>query len=104
MPRVSGDISRKVGQIIWRSARTWLVRVHNRRDPETKKREYLNQTVYGGLRDAHAHLNKMLGERDRGRVLYSSKETLNEFLEPLARVPWPSLRLVGAEDYPFTRT
>jgi hypothetical protein len=66
-------MARKVGQIVRRGARTWFLRVYNGRDPETKKRKYLNQTVYGGLRDAQTHLNKMLGERDRGRNLDSSK-------------------------------
>ena len=45
-----------------RGRRTWLVRVYNGRDRETKKRKYLNQTIRGELRDAQAHLNKMLGE------------------------------------------
>lgn len=62
-------MARKVGQIVGRGARTWLVRVYNGRDPETKKRQYVNQTIRGGLRDAQAYLNKMLGERDRGRNL-----------------------------------
>ena len=62
-------MARKVGQIIGRGRRTWLVRVYNGHDPETKKRKYLNQTIHGGLRDAQAYLNKMLGERDRGRNL-----------------------------------
>ena len=39
-------------------------RVHNGRDPETKKRNYLNQTIHGALRDAQAHLNKMMREQD----------------------------------------
>jgi hypothetical protein len=69
-------MARNVGQIVRRGARAWLVRVHNGRDPETKKRKYLNQTVYGGLRDAQAHQNKMLGERDLGRNLDSSKQTV----------------------------
>lgn len=73
--------TKKIGQIVRRGARTWLVRVYNGRDPETKTRSYLNHTVYGGLRDAQAHLNKMLGERDRGRNLDSSKQTLNDFLD-----------------------
>jgi hypothetical protein len=34
------------------------------RDPKTKKRKYLNQ-----VSAARAHLNKMLGQRDRGRNL-----------------------------------
>jgi len=66
-------MARKVGQIVGRGRRNWLVRVYNGRDPETKKRKYVNQTIRGGLRDAQAHLNKMLGEPDRGRNLDSSK-------------------------------
>ena len=34
-------MARKCGQIVGRGARTWLVRVYNGRDRETKKREYL---------------------------------------------------------------
>lgn len=93
-------MARKVGQIIRRGARAWLVRVYNGRDSETKKRKYLNQTVYCGLRDAQAHLNKMLGERDRGRNLDSSKQTLNEFLDrwlELCAKPW--LRAKSIRDY-----
>lgn len=74
-------MARKVGQIVRRGPRAWLVRAYNGRDPETKKREYLNQTIHGGLRDAQAHLNKMLGERDRARNLNSSKQTLNQYLD-----------------------
>jgi len=68
-------MARKVGQIVGRGRRTWLVRVYNARDgdPETRKRKYVNQTIHGGLRDTQAHLNKMLGEPDRGRNLDSSK-------------------------------
>ena len=74
-------MARKVGQIVRRGSCTWLVRVYTGRDLETKKRTYLNQTIHGGLRDAQAHLNKMLGERDRGRKLDSSKQTLNQYLD-----------------------
>ena len=55
-----------VGQIVRRGARTWLVCFMVAAIPRRKKRKYVNQIVYGGLRDAQAHLNKMLGERDRG--------------------------------------
>ena len=61
-------MARRVGQIAERGRSTWLVRVYNGRDPETKKRKYLNQTVHGGLRDAQAPLNRMLGERDRAAL------------------------------------
>jgi len=74
-------MARKVGQIVRRGECTWLVRVYNGRDRESKKRKYLNQTVHGRLRDAQSHLNKMFGERDRGRNLDSSKQTLNQFLD-----------------------
>jgi hypothetical protein len=42
-------MARKVGQIVGRGRRNWLVRVYNGRDPETKKRKYVNQTIRGGL-------------------------------------------------------
>ena len=71
-------MARKVGQTVGRGRHTWLVRVYSGRDPETKKRKYLNQTIRGGPRDAQAHLNKMLGERDHGRNLDSSKQTLRD--------------------------
>ncbi len=93
-------MARKVGQIVGRGRRTWLVRVYNGHDPETKKRKYLNQTIHGGLRDAQAHLNKMLGERDRGRNLDSSKQTLNEFLDRwLELCAKPRLRAKSFRDY-----
>lgn len=53
----------KVCQIIRRGDRTWLVRVYNGREPETKKRRNLNQTSHGRLRDARSPLNRMLGAR-----------------------------------------
>ena len=93
-------MARKVGQIVGRGRRTWLVRVYNGRDPETKKRTYLNQTIHGGLRDAQAHRNKMLGERDRGRNLDSPKQTLNEFLDRwLELCAKPRLRAKSFRDY-----
>jgi hypothetical protein len=61
-------MARKVGQIIRRGARTWLVRVHNGRDPKPRSGN-IESDVYGGLPGAQAVLNKMLGERDRGRNL-----------------------------------
>jgi integrase len=91
---------RKVGQIIRRGARTWLVRAFDGRDAETKKRKYLNQTIHGGLRDAQAHLNKMLGERDRGRNLDSSEQTLNQYLGLWLEVcAKPRLRAKSLRDY-----
>ena len=93
-------MARKVGQIVGRGPHTWLVRVYNGRDPETKKRNYLNHTIRGGLRDAQAHLNKMLGERDRGRNLDSSKQTLNQYLDRrLETYAKPRPRVKSFRDY-----
>jgi integrase len=93
-------MARKVGQIIRRGTRTWLVRVYSGRNVETKKRKYLNQTIHGGLRDAQGHLNKMLSERDRGRNLDSSRQTLNQYLERwLELCAKPRLRAKSLKDY-----
>src|SRR5260370_33448049 len=93
-------MARKVGQIVGRGPRIWLVRVYNGRDLETKKRNYLNQTIHGGLRVAQVHLNKMLGERDRGRNLNSSKQTLNQSLDRWLEVcAKPRLRAKSLQDY-----
>ena len=51
-----------------------------RQDPQSKTRKHTNQTVRGGLSDAQSQLNKMLSERDRGRNLDPSKQTLNQYL------------------------
>src|SRR5580704_13490921 len=93
-------MARKVGQIVRRGSSTWLVRVYCGRDVETKKRQYLNQTIHGGLRGAHAHLNKMLSERDRGSKLDSSKQTLNQYLDRwLELCAKPRLRAKSLKDY-----
>jgi hypothetical protein len=93
-------VARKTGQIIGCGPRTWLVRVYVGRDAETKKRKYLNKTIHGGLRDAQAHLNKMLGERDRGRNLDSSKQMLNQYLHRwLAVCAKARLRAKSLQDY-----
>jgi integrase len=93
-------MARKVGQIVRRGRSTWLVRVYNGRNPETKKRDYLNQTIHGGLREAQAHLNRMLGERDRGRNLTLSKQTLNQHLDRWLEIcAKPRLRAKSLQDY-----
>lgn len=89
-----------VRQIVRRGGRKWLVSVYKGRDVETKTRKYVNQTVHGGLRDAQAHPNKMLGERDCGRNLDSSKQTLNQYLERWLEVcAKPRLRDKSFRDY-----
>ena len=51
-------MSRKVGQIIARGERRWLVRVYLGRDCETRKRTYHNRTIYGSLRTRTGVPNK----------------------------------------------
>jgi len=93
-------MARKVGQIIGRAPRTWLVRVYVGHDAETKKRKYLNKTIHGGLRDAQAHLNRMLNERDMERNLDSPKQTLNLYLDRWLEVcAKPRLRAKSFRDY-----
>ena len=89
-------MARKVGQIVRRGSCTWLVRMYTGCHLETKKRTYLNQNIHGGLRDAQAHLNKMLGERDRGQKLDSSKQTLTRMAFPLPRFIEPRMAQCGA--------
>jgi integrase len=72
---------RKVGQIIARGDRGWLIRVYLGRDHETNKRNYHNRTIHGSMREAQAYLTRKLRERDLGRDLEGAKITLNEYLD-----------------------
>ena len=74
-------MARKTGQIIRRGSSVWLVRIYVGRDPDTRKRTYIAKSIHGGLRDAQAHLNRMLAERDLGRNIRSSRQTLGQYLE-----------------------
>jgi hypothetical protein len=74
-------MARKVGQIIARGDRRWLIRVYLGRDHETKKRNYHNRTIRGSMREAQAYLTKKLRERDLGRDLEGAKITLDEYLD-----------------------
>jgi len=74
-------MSRKVGQIIARGERHWLVRVYLGRDRETCKRTYHNRTIYGSLRHAQAYLTKRLHERDLCHGVEGLPVTLHEFLD-----------------------
>jgi hypothetical protein len=56
-------MARKVGQIIARGDRRWLIRVYLGRDHETNKRNYHNRTIHGSMREVGA------------------KITLNEYLD-----------------------
>jgi len=74
-------MARKVGQIIARGDRRWLIRVYLGRDRETQKRKYHNRTIHGPMREAQAYLTRKLRERDLGRDLEGAKITLNEYLD-----------------------
>src|SRR5258708_17880165 len=74
-------MSRKVGQIIARGERRWLVRVYLGRDSEMRKRTYHNQTVYGSLRNAQAYLTRRLHELDHSRRVEGLQLTGDEFLD-----------------------
>jgi hypothetical protein len=74
-------MARKVGQIIARGDRRWLIRVYLGRDHETKKRKYDNRTIHGPMREAQAYLTRKLRERDLGRDLEGARITLTEYLD-----------------------
>jgi integrase len=92
--------ARKVGQIIARGARRWLIRVYLGRDYETKKRSYHNRTIHGSKREAQAYLTRKLRERDLGRDMVGAKITLNEFLDRwLETAVGPRVRPKTFQDY-----
>jgi hypothetical protein len=93
-------MARKVGQIIARGERRWLIRVYLGRDHETKKRNYHNRTIRGSMREAQAYLTKKLRERDLGRDLEGTKITLNEYLDRwLDTAVKPRVRQKTCQDY-----
>ena len=93
-------MARKVGQIIARGDRRWLIRVYLGRDHETKKRRYHNRTIHGSMRDAQAYLTRKLRERDLGRDLEGAKITLNEYLDRwLETAVKPRVREKTCQDY-----
>jgi hypothetical protein len=67
-------MARKVGQIIARGDRSWLIRV----DHETEKRKYHNQTIYSPHAGSAGLFHKEAGERDLDRDLERAKITRNE--------------------------
>jgi integrase len=94
------SMARKVGQIIARGDRRWLIRVYLGRDHETKKRNYHNRTIRGSIREAQAYLTKKLRERDLGRDLEGAKITLNDyFLRWLETAVKPRVRQKTCQDY-----
>ena len=93
-------MARKVGQIIARGDRRWLIRVYLGRDRETNKRNYHNRTIHGPMREAQAYLTRKLRERDLGRDLEGAKITLNEYLDRwLETAVKPRVREKTCQDY-----
>jgi integrase len=93
-------MARKVGQIIARGDRRWLIRVYLGRDHETKKRNYHSRTIQGSMREAQAYLTRKLRERDLGRDLEGAKITLNEYLDRwLKTAVEPRVRPKTFQDY-----
>jgi len=93
-------MARKVGQIIARGDRRWLIRVYLGRNQETNKRKYHNRTIHGPMREAQAYLTRRLRERDLGRDLEGAHITLNEYLDRwLEAVVRPRVREKTCQDY-----
>ncbi len=91
---------RKTGQIIRRGPSTWLVRIYVGRDPETRGRKYVGKFIHGGLRSAQAHLNRKLAERDLGRNIRSSRQTVGQYLDHWLDIcARPRLRAKSFRDY-----
>jgi hypothetical protein len=60
----------------------------------------MHGVLHGGLRDAQAHLNRMLAERDLGRNIRSSRQTLGQYLEHWLDISArPRLRPKSYRDY-----
>lgn len=93
-------MARKVGQIIARGDRRWLIRIYLGRDNETNKRKYHNRTIRGPMREAQAYLTRKLRERDLGRDLEGAKITLTEYLDRwLEAAVKPRVRDKTYQDY-----
>jgi integrase len=93
-------MARKVGQIIARGDRRWLIRVYLGRDHQTKKRNYHSRTIHGSMREAQAYLTRKLRERDLGCDLEGAKITLNEYLDRwLETAVGPRVRPKTFQDY-----
>src|SRR5215470_10064728 len=94
------SMARKVGQIIARGDRRWLIRVYLGRDHETKKRNYHNRTIHGSMRETQEYLTRKLRKRDLGRDLEGAKITLNDYLDRwIQTAVKPRVREKTSHDY-----
>jgi integrase len=93
-------MARKVGQIVRRGERTWLVRIYLGRDQQTKKRKYFNHTIHGPAKQAQMYLTKKLRERDLRRGVECVELTVDEYLDRwLQTAAKPRLRSKSYDDY-----
>jgi len=93
-------MARKTGQIVRRVPTTWLVRIYVGRDSETRRRRYVGKFIHGGLRSAQAHLDRMLAERNLGRNIRSSWQTLDMYLDHWLNIcACPRLQVKSFRDY-----
>ena len=67
-------MARKVGQIVARGDRRWLIRVYLGHNQETNKRNYHNRTIRGPMREAQAYLTRRLRETRLGPRLGRRKD------------------------------
>lgn len=67
--------------VIPRGVNTYLVRVYLGRDPVTKKRIEINQTVRGTLASAKKVEAKLKGQKDSGHLVKTPQMTLNALLD-----------------------
>lgn len=88
---------RRVGQIIPREhpedlskCRKWLLRVFL--GCAGGKRQYYNKVIHGLRRDAQAHLSAKLTEKDTGRLVKRTRETLDSYLHRWLRDVAPMTR------------
>lgn len=95
---LGGNIARKIGQIIRRGSSTWLVRIYVGRNPEIRKRRHIGKFIHGGLRSAQAHLNRMLAERDLGRNIILSRQTVGQYLDYWLNIWRPLPAPIGADE------
>lgn len=92
-------MSRRVGQIVARGERRWLVRVYLGRDRKTRKRKYCNRMVHGSLRQAQTYLTKRLHERALRRSVEDVQVTVDAFLDHWLNVAKTKLREKTYRDY-----
>jgi Phage integrase, N-terminal SAM-like domain len=70
------------------------------RDPQTKRREYHNQTIHGPFREAQRFLNLKLQQRENGRVSRAAVMSLNQLLDQwLTTVVKARVRTKSFKDY-----